>query len=298
MFKIEKYENCSASDYYDAVIGFPDQAAEAVYYLLRQRLSRALHRVYELHGLGLDDHYDDTIDDFFLFLYAYNDKAPFAVLVNLHERQAFFGWIVGTYRHFLNGKVRDEIKRRMAVENAHAADDEEGSPFTDEKLMGFIAKAIAYADQELTADKRFLLYRMLLTILNPKLAIPQEEVAHALKMHPVTYRVSVNRLRSRLSDDITRLEGGQSLPLDVAHLLMSSRLLNGFDHLYNLLMPYYETALHELACASAINELRNGFSGDGIVMHESTEYHYPHRVDVRRLYHLLKSYSTASRNRP
>lgn len=289
MFKIKKYESCSASDYYDAVTGFPDQAAEAVYYLLRQRLSRALHRVYELHGLSLDDHYEDTIDDFFLFLYGSNDKAPFAMLGTLQEHQAFFGWIVGTYRHFLNDKVRDEIKRRMAVESVHAEDEDEGRPFTDEKLMGFIAKAIAHADQELPADKRFLLYRMLLTILDPKLAIPQEEVAHALKMHPVTYRVSVNRLRSRLSDDITRLEGGQSLPLDVAHLLMSSQLQHGFDHLYDLLMPYYETALHGLSCTSDINELRNGFSHDGIVMHESAEYHYTHRVDVRRLYQLLKS---------
>ena len=289
MLKIEKYENCSASDYYDAVTGFPDQAAEAVYYLLRHRLSRALRRVYELHGLGLDDHYDDTIDDFFLFLYGSNDKAPFAMLGTLHEHQAFFGWVVSTYRHFLNDKIRDEIKRRVAVENINAIDDDEGRPYTDEKLMGFIAKAIAHADQELPADKRFLLYRMLLTILDPKLAIPQEEVAHALKMHPVTYRVSINRLRSRLSDDITRLEGGQSLPLDVAHLLMSSRLLNGFDHLYDLLMPYYETALQGLSCTSDINKLRDGFRHDGIVMHESAEYQYPQRVDVRRLYQLLKS---------
>ena len=285
----ENYENYSASDYYDAVAEFPGKASEAVYYLLRQRLSRALGRVYELHGFGLDDHYEDTIDDFFLFLYEHDGQQPFAILETIREKQAFFGWLVGTYRNFIKGKVKDEIKRRETIENAVVPVEEQDKPFTDETMVRFIATAIAHADQELPADKRFLLYRMLLTFLDPKLAIPQELVAHAMKMHPVTYRVYVNRIRSRLSDDVSRLEAGQKLQLDSTHLLMSNQLFHGFDHLYEILMPYYEASLMLLTNNAEINELRHGYNPDGIVMHENQEYDYPRVVDVRALYQTLKS---------
>ena len=110
MYQIEIYENYSASDYYDAVILFPDKASEAVYYLLKHRLARALGRVFELHGFGLDDHYEDTIDDFFLYLYDHGDARPFAVIDTVREKQAFFGWIVGAYRHFLLNKAKEEMK--------------------------------------------------------------------------------------------------------------------------------------------------------------------------------------------
>lgn len=289
MFKNEDYDNFSASDYYDAVICVPSRASEAVYYLLKHRLSRALRRVYELHGFGLDDHYEDTIDDFFLYLYDHEHRQPFAILDTIREKQAFFGWLVGTYRNFLKNKTKDEIKRKEMMENAKVKVGEEEKPFTDETMARYMSLAIAHADQELPPSKRFLLYRMLLTILDPKLAIPQERVAYTMGMHPVTYRVYVNRLRSRLSADVTRLEAGQTLPLDSAHLLMSNQLFHGFDHLYDSLMPHYEAALKALSCTSEINEIRRGYGPDGILMHENQEYEYHHVVDVRALYHTLKS---------
>lgn len=288
MITIINYESYSASDYYDAVMMAPELASEAVYYLLKKRLVRALARVYELHGFGLDDHFEDTIDDFFLYLYEHGEGRPFNMLATLREPQAFFGWMVGTYRNFLMNKAKDEIKRKLMLEEIRANVGEEDRAFSDENLRQFIATAIAYADQELPAHKRFIFYRMILTILDQKLALPQEMVARAMGMHPVTYRVCVNRLRTRLSDDVTYLEAGKTLPLDGPHLLMRNRLSLGFDRLYDTLVPYYEEALQALATATEINELREGFV-DGIVMHEELQYSYPHRVDVRELYQKLKS---------
>ena len=286
---IEKYENYSASDYYDAVNRYPDKASEAVYYLLKHRLSRALGRVFELHGFGLDDHYDDTIDDFFLYLYDHGEERPFSVFDTIREKQAFFGWTVGAYRHFLLNKAREEVKRRETMEEAGRNAGEEERPFADETLMRIIATAIAFADQELPPHKLFIFYRMLLTILDQKQAVPQEEMARAMGMHPVTYRVYVNRMRMRLSNDVTTLEKGQDLPLDSAHLLMRNRLFRRFDNLYEMLMPYYEASIQSLSSSFEINELRNEFAHDGMVMHEDLSYHYPHVVDVRELYNSLKS---------
>ena len=288
MILIEKYENYSASEYYDALNIIPEQASEAVYYLLKRRLVRALGKVFELHGFGLDDHFDDTIDDFFLYLYDRGDGRPFAILESVREREAFFGWMAGTYRNFLLNKAKEKMKRREMLEDAMAKAGEEVPPFTDEKLMQIIATAIAYADQELPPRNRFIFYRMLLSILDQKLSLPQELVAQAMGMNPVTYRVCVNRLKTRLSDDVTCLEAGQKLPLDSQHLLMRNSLFQGFDRLYDTLMPYYETALQALSGAMEITKLRNGY-GDGITMHEEPQYGYPHLVDVRELYQKLKS---------
>lgn len=287
MISIEKYENYSASDYYDAVIAMTEQASEAVYYLLKKRLVRALGRMFQLHGFGLDDHFDDTIDDFFLYLYDRGDGRPFAIFETVREREAFFGWMVGTYRNFLLNKAKDEMKRREMLEEARAKAGEEHLAHTDENLMHFIATAIAYADQELPPRNRFIFYRMLLTIIDQKLSLPQELVAQAMGMNPVTYRVCVNRLKTRLSDDVTCLEAGQRLPLDGNHQLMRNRLFHGFDQLYDTLLPYYETALQALSSAMEINELRDGYT-EGVTMHEENQYSYPRRIDVRELYQNLK----------
>lgn len=287
MILIEKYDNYSASDYYDVVMAMTEQASEAVYYLLKKRLVRALGRVFQLHGFGLDDHFDDTIDDFFLYLYDRGDGRPFAIFETVREREAFFGWMVGTYRNFLLNKAKDEMKRRKMLEEARAKAGEENLAHTDENLMHFIATAIAYADQELPPRNRFIFYRMLLSIIDQKLSLPQELVAQAMGMNPVTYRVCVNRLKTRLSDDVTCLEAGQRLPLDGNHQLMRNRLFRGFDQLYDTLLPYYETALQALSGAMEINELRDGYN-EGVTMHEESQYSYPRRIDVRELYQNLK----------
>lgn len=289
MKTIKEYDNYSASGYYDAVTNMPERASEAVYYLLKHRLLRALTRVFELHGFGLDDHFDDTIDDFFLYLYDRDDGRPFSILNTIREKEAFFGWTVGTYRHFLINKAREEMKRREMMEAVGTSEGEEEKPFTDEVLMHVISKAIAYADQDLKPRYLFIFYRMLLTILDPKMAIPQERMSQAMGMNPTTYRVCVNRLKAKLSANVACLERGQMLPLDSAHLLMSNQLFRGFDHLYETLLPHYEAALQSLASSTEINELRESLSRNGMAMHEHAEYSHPYVIDVRSLYNALKS---------
>ena len=67
------------------------------------------------------------------------------------------------------------------------------------------------------------------------------------------------------------------------------RLFQGFDHLYDTLIPYYEAALDALADASKLKALRNSCGPDGIIMHEESEYHYNRIIDARELYNILKS---------
>ena len=85
------FDNYSAAEYYDAV-SFPDEPpVEAVYYLLQKRLRRTLQRMFKLHGYGLNEDFNDTIDDFFLYLYKGNDGGkPFAIVIEVrHYRQKY-----------------------------------------------------------------------------------------------------------------------------------------------------------------------------------------------------------------
>lgn len=280
---------CSASEYYDALMNASEPISDAVYYLLRHRLSKALEKVYELHGFGLDDPFEDTVDDFFLYLYDWGTEPPFAILGTVREKEAFFGWTVGTYRIFLLNKAKEDLKRKEMLERVAVLAGAEDRPVAKETLIDRIAMAIAHADQELKTRNRFIFYRMLLTFLDAKRAVPQEWMAQAMEMHPVTYRVCVNRLRARLSNDLTDLEQGSILLLDADHSLMRDHLIQGFDQLYESLIPYYEATLHSLSQAIEIDALRQGFSPEGITMHESLEYGYPHAVDVEALYERLKS---------
>lgn len=289
---IEQYNNFSAADYYDAVVFSSETPVEAVYYLLQQRLHRALHRVFELHGFGLSDDFNDTIDDFFLYLYDGNQTGdpPFDIMNGIQNKQAFFGWTVSTYRNFLLNKAKEEIKRNVLQEEAWASTDEERKGLSEETMIDYLASAIAYADQCFKPCNLFIFYRFLLSLLDHSRAIPQEEMAEAMKLHPVTYRVRSKRQRDGFQRFILSQEAGHSLDLDSQHEGMRECIVNGFKQLYSLLMGYYNLVLEQLSTKEAIKALRlQCYQERGIVMHENNPYGYRFNMNVRTFYKVLKS---------
>lgn len=270
---------------------------EAAYYLLTKRLNKALKGIFELYGFGLNDDYKDTIDDFFLYLYEGNQespKKPFAMLETIRNKNAFFAWVLGTYRRFLLNKAKEEVKRKELLEHARVFTRTDPEQYSEEVLIALLAAAIAYADQQFTLRNRFILYRMLLSFLDHSRAIPQHAMALALNMHPVTYRVCNKRLKDRLSEFILIQEAGETLKLDSAHQFMRERITESFNRLYGLLLEYYEETLALLPSAPEIQSLRlKSIQRDGQMMHEEYYYGRVQAIDVRHLYDALKSYSTS-----
>lgn len=266
-----RYETDSPSACYDFILQHGERSAEALYYLLTRRLARVLDRQYQLHGAGLRDEFSDTIDDYFLYLHdglGPTFTKPFAMLEAVREKRAFFSWLISTYRHFLLNKQRFDtdpslIHRSAALEGLA----EEGE--TEESLHVLLATAIAYADQELPARNRFILYRMLLFLLDEASSIPQEAMAEALGMHPVTYRVCTKRQKDRFLSSVEMLNRGEALALDVPHVLLRDRIAHHFDQLYEWLLQGYEQALEELPEPDRVVALRERYSvGRDGMMHE------------------------------
>ena len=297
MNPINRCKTLPASEYYDLIVNGGKAGLEAAYYLLTKRLSRALKGIFELYGFGLSDDYKDTIDDFFLYLYEGSGaeaRKPFAMLESIRNKNAFFAWVLGTYRRFLLNKAKEEIKRKELLEHARAFSKGDPEQYSEEVLIAFLAEAIAYADQQFTLRNRFILYRMLLSYLDHSRAIPQEPMAHALNMHPVTYRVCNKRLKDRLSEFILVQEAGETLALDPMHLLMRERIVESFNRLYGLLLEYYERTLTMLPSAPEIQSLRlKSLRKEGRMMHENYDYGRIDAIDVRHLYEALKSYTTS-----
>ena len=292
MRNIEQYNICSPFEYFDA-ISLPDEPpVEAVYYLLQKRLRRALQHVFELHGFGLSDSFEDTIDDFFLYLYEGNDGdgKPFSVINSIQKKEAFFGWIIATYRNFLMDKTKEEFRRKALLEQARLKNQGEEKGLSEDTMISYLASAIAYADQCFKPCNLFILYRLMLTLLDHSRAIPQDEMARAMQLHPVTYRVRCKRQRDNFQKYIMSQELGHHLNLDRQHELMRLCIEEEFYRLYDLLIGYYNHVLGQLPVKSSIRALRLKYRQEmGIVMHEGNHYGYRFNMQVEALYKALKS---------
>ena len=291
MRDIEQYNNFSAADYYDAVSLPEEPPVEAAYYLLERRLHRALHRVFEMHGFGLNDEFEDTVDEFFLYLYEGDGQGkPFSIVKSILNKEAFFGWTVSTYRNFLLNKAKEEIKRKALQEHVQLTAEGERQGLDKETMIRYMASAIAYADQRFVPCNLFIFYRSLLSLLDHGKAIPQEEMAEAMKLHPVTYRVRCKRQRDSFQGFILSQETGRHLELDHRHELMRLCIEEEFNRLYDLLIGYYNQVLEQLPDKDDIKALRLKYHHEkGVMMHENSGYGYRYHMQLESLYRALKS---------
>lgn len=291
---------CPPAAYYDILTLGDASAAEAAYYLLRHRLSKRLAKVFDAYGFGLIDDYNDTIDDFFLYLHGLDAdllQKPFSILSGIRDRNAFFAWVISTYRIFLLKKAKAAEQEKAAASHPFLTSTNiENQELTDEQMTRFIANAIAFADQQFVTLKRFVFYRLLLSFLNHRMAIPQEEMAKALNMNAVTYRVYTKRQKDRFLEWIKLQEAGGTLLLNPQHEAMRDDILSRFNQLYMTLREYYGRTLMDLPKADEVTRLRMEYSqGRDAMMHEETpnygftgEASLP--IDASALYHDLKAY--------
>lgn len=280
-------------EYNDILTNDIDHDAKSVYDLLKHRLSRRLKRVYELHGFGISEEYEDTIDDFFLYLYDSSPEGvdkPFAILDTIRNKDALGSWMLSTYRNFLLNKAKQENRRRALLERVRVLHHDDEPRLTEENMIHILADAIAYADQQFPLRNLFVFYRMLLSYLDHHRAIPQEKMASALDMNPVTYRVCNKRLKDRLQELILMLEAGFPLELDENHVRMRDRMIEGFNQFYQLLLEYYNHTLDQLPSARKVQSLRDEYGNEkGMNVHETLHYETMASVDLKCLFRKLRN---------
>ncbi len=262
-------------DFVDIILEGGERGDEAMYYLLHQRLERQLRGRFEVYQHQLLDDFEDVVEDFFLYLREGKSgwsKTPYQSLRRIRKKESFESWMLNTFRNYLT--VRAETENQLAStslqEENVSVTDKTSSLLTDERKLIVAANLIAYAHQTLYPRDRFVFLRTLLTILNKQQALPNGEMASALGMSALAYRVCVHRLKGKLSYIRTCLLRNDMLPLDDLHRQMAQHINSDFTHLYPTIGRYYVLSIDDLKCANAVKRLRQEYyEATGQMLHES-----------------------------
>ena len=267
-------------DFVDIILHDAKRSDEAMYYLLHQRFSRQLRERYDVYQHQLSDDFEDVLEDFFLYLReGRGNRVPYQALRRIKKKEAFEKWLLTTFRNYLSNRAEAENGTSFAFYSDHGfhglanantlATDETQESFSDEQKLQIASQLIAYAHQVFYPRGRFIFLRSLLTMLNKQKALPNAEVAKALGMSDISYRVTVHRMKCNLTKFRHRLMQGESLRLDDEHEQMAQHIYDDFTHLYPTLLSFYTQTIDTLKCGDAIRQLRQQYyEATGMMAHE------------------------------
>ena len=282
--KASPFAGIPIPDFVDIILQQKDKSDEAMYYLLHQRLEHQLRERFEVYQHQLLDDFEDITEDFFLY-FRESGRYPYQSLHRIKNKDAFETWLLNTFRNYLCNRAAAEENLYRLPENA--TDESSPSFITDEQKLAIASQLIAYAHQVFYPRGRFIFFRTLLTMLNKQKALPNEDVAKALGMTDIYYRVTVHRMKCNLTMFRTRLLHGESLRLDDEHQQMARHIYDDFTHLYPTLLTYYNQTIDTLKCADAIRQLRQEYyEATGMTVHEP-EYDYTVRTTVKAFWNKL-----------
>ena len=298
--KTNPFAGIAIPDFVDIILGDKDKCDEAMYYLLHQRLNRQLRERYEVYHSQIFDSFDDILEDFFLYLRegkTGTSRLPYQPLQRIKKKESFETWLLNTFRNYLNARAKAEDRISLTSYNDNGFngldglstfDHESHECLTDEQKLAIASQLIAYAHQVFYPRGRFIFLRSLLTMLNRQKALPTEEVAIALGMTHISYRVILHRMKHNLAHFRNRLLQGEHLRLDDRHQQMAQRLNDDFTHLYPTLLAYYDKTIDTLKCADAIRQLRQRhYEETGIMAHEPSPDEGPIRATITAFWNKL-----------
>ena len=287
--KVIKYAGVPVPDFVERILKGDD---EAMYYLLHDRLSHQLHERFEAYKNNLCDDYEDVIDDFFLYLRECG-RYPYESLKQIKKKEAFETWLLNTFRNYLSNRAEAEGMGISSQPNceAHSPIVGEGSAGDEEKIR-IVSELIAYAHQVFYPRGRFIFLRSLLTMLNKQKAVPNKEMAEALDMSDLAYRVAVYRMKQNVRHFRERLLKGEILRLDAEHRQMADSINCDFMRLYPTLFRIYLECIDTLKTSTAVKDLRQQYLEErGFAVHEQ-DYNRPIRVRIPAFWEKMNRWMT------
>ena len=264
--KANRFAGIPISDFVDMILKGDD---EAMYYLLHNRFNHQLQERYDAYQHHLYDNFEDIIDDFFLYLRE-SGRNPYQSLQRIKKKEAFETWLLNTFRNYISNRADAENQYNCTTidDNTHSV-FEIPSDITNEQKLAIVSQLIAYAHQVFYPRSRFIFLRSLLTILNKQRAVSNKEMAEALDMSDLAYRVAVYRIKKNVKHFRLTLLKGESLDLDAIHIKMSEQINRDFTHLYPTLFRYYLEAIDALKTSSVVKDLRQQYLDEqGYAVHE------------------------------
>ena len=287
--KANRFAGVLVPDFVEMILKGDD---EAMYYLLHERLKHQLQERFEAYKNNLCDDYEDVIDDFFLYLRECG-RYPYEPLKRIKKKESFETWLLNTFRNYLSNRVETEGRGISSQPNceAHWAIAGEGG-ICDEEKIRVVSQLIAYAHQVFYSRGRFIFLRSLLIMLNKQRAVPNKEMAEALDMSDLAYRVAVYRMKQNVRHFRNRLLMGETLRLDDEHQQMAEQIDADFIHLYPTLFRFYVECIDTLKTSTAVKHLRQQYLEErGYAVHEP-DADSPIRVRIPAFWEKLNHWMT------
>lgn len=253
----------------DIILQGNGQSDEAMYYVLRERINGRLKEKFKGHEHVFFEEFEDVVDDFFLYLREGNGRTlePYHALRLIVNKEAFEGWLESTFRNYLTNRGNAEVEC-YALDDTKMASNESANA-NQEELIHKAALLIAYSHQVFLPRGRFIFLRSILSLLNKANALPDDEMAEALGMSHIHYRVTAHRMKKNVQKFRQRLDMGGQLRLDNEHKAMTKRINDDFFSLYPTLICYYNATLLQLKQEPAITALREKhYNLTGLMLHE------------------------------
>ena len=265
---------------------------EAMYYLLHDRLDHQLRNRYEAYNNHLNDDYEDIVDDFFLYLRE-SGRYPYQPLQRIKKKEAFETWLLNTFRNYLSNRADAETPNsRIPIDANNHVVFEAPSDITNERILAVVSHLIAYAHQVFYPRGRFIFLRSLLTMLNKQKAVPNKEMAEALDMSDLAYRVASYRMKQNVKQFRERLLKGETLRLDDDHQQMADNINRDFVHLYPTLFRIYIECIDTLRTSTAVKHLRQQYLEErGLAVHE-LDSDSPNHVSIPAFWEKLNRWMT------
>ena len=293
--KSNRFAGIPVPDFLDMILKGDD---EAMYYLLHDRLSHQLRNRYEAYNHNLYDDYEDVIDDFFLYLRE-RGRSPYQPLQRIKKKESFESWLLNTFRNYLSNRAEAEGQaawnhgdRSMILDRIKRPVPVIPSDLTDERKLAIVSQLIAYAHQVFYPRGRFIFLRSMLTMLDKQRAVPNKEMAEALDMSYLAYRVTLHHMRQNVKRFRERLLKGESLHLDTEHQLMANNINRDFIHLYPTLFRIYLDSIDSLKTSSAVKHLRQQYLEErGFAVHEPNP-NCPVNVRIPAFWEMLNRWMT------
>lgn len=266
---MNEFKDKTSSQLLDIILQGNEHSDEAMYYVLKERVGERLKEKFRTHEHVFFEEFEDIVDDFFLNLREENGKTrePYHALRSIANKDAFEGWLVSTFRNYLTNRGNAEVQTCELNDHSLKTDEEETS--NQEVLINKVAQLIAYSHQVFVLRGRFIFLRSILTLLDKDNALPDKEMAEALGMSHIHYRVTAHRMKRNVLNFRKRLDIGDHLRLDEEHQQMASRIDEDFCSLYPTLIHYYQLTLQKLQQEPDITALRQKYYElSGTMLHE------------------------------
>lgn len=242
---------------------------EAMYYLLHERLKVPLYKRYKDYSGNLYDDFEDMLGDFFFYIRE-SGQTPYQVLLSIKKKESLESWLLKTFRNYLSNRSEAESHIPLVhIECEKLSLPADSSSEDREKMIHIASQLLAYALQAFYPRRRFIFLRSLLTNLNKEQAVPDKEMAEALDMSYVSYRVTLNKIKGKVGRLLERLLNGESLRLDDKHDILAKRINDDFSNLYPMLFDCYIQCIDTLKTSAAVKKLRNQYLEErSFVVHE------------------------------